>query len=302
MGTYNRKNRIWKNVFIIATVFFMVLSLLLGSIVFLNWDYISFKALMTQGYIKTDILDDLILEKVGVESNGNIMRYFDNLSIAAVTELIRETGKDYYTYQYNPSQFETYTVNREEKAAKSHIKELTPDTVYMLLTNFSEDTLEFFKNSIPEIKNYRNLVLDLRDNNGGDISVILDIADYFLDKNTIMLKETRKFRTAAIRAKIPKELSYDNLVILQNGNTASAAEQLITVLSYSLEDAVTVGVPTYGKYVGQTRIGLLRGFYVKATTLEWTAPDGILLDENGIAPDYTYEDNDIIDFVLENIL
>lgn len=302
MGTYNRKNKIWKNVFIVTTVFFLVLSLILGGVVFLNWDYISFKALMTQSYIKTDILDDLIFEKVGVESKGDFTKYFDNLSIAAVTELIRETGRDYYTYQYNPSQFETYTVNREEKAARSYVKELTPDTVYMLLTNFTSDTLEFFKNSISEIKGYKNLVLDLGDNGGGDISVILDIADYFIDKNTIMLKEYRSHSTANIRAKIEKELSYENLVILQNGNTASAAEQLITVLSYSLDNVASVGSPTYGKYVGQTRIGLLNGFYVKATTLEWTAPDGVSLDENGIAPDYIYTDDDIINFVLESIL
>ena len=91
MSRYTNKNKIWKNVFIATTVFFFTLSLALGAIVFVNWDYISFKTLMTQRYIHTDILDDLIEEHVGVESKGRFLQYFDNLSIAAVTDLIKKS-------------------------------------------------------------------------------------------------------------------------------------------------------------------------------------------------------------------
>jgi C-terminal processing protease CtpA/Prc len=302
MGTYSRKNKIWKNIFMATTVIFLLLSLILGGIVFFNWDYISFKALMTQRYIHTGLLDELVTEHVGVDSNGDFIQYFDNLSIAAVTEMINETGKDYYTYQYNPSQYQSYQTRREETAAQSHIKELTPDTVYMLLTNFTDDSLVFFESSINAIEPYDNLVLDLRDNGGGDIDVILEIADYFMDKYTIMLQESRRHKTVDIRAKNGLVLSYDNLVIMQNERTASAAEQLITALTSNLEEVSTVGVSTYGKYVGQTRIPLLRNFYVRATTLEWTAPDGTRLPAGGITPDYFYTEQDIIDYVLEALL
>ncbi len=303
MGIYNKKNKIWKNIFMITTVLFLVVSLILGAIVFFNWDYISFKALMTQRYLHTDLLDDLVNEHVGVESEDGFMKYFDNLSITAVADLINATGRDYYTYQYNPSQYESYTDWRAEKAAESHIKELTPDTVYMLLTNFTDDTQEFFINSIEAIKPYENLVLDLRDNGGGDIDVILKIADNFVDNNTVMLREYRRHKTTDIKAKTEKILAFNNLVILQNGNTASAAEQLITILTYTLDGVTTVGTPTYGKYVGQTSISLLRGFHVRATTLEWIAPDGTALAEGGISPDHTYTDGpDIIAYILETIL
>ena len=302
MGKYNRKNKILKNIFMVTTVLFLLLSIVLGGIVFYNWDYISFKALMTQRYIHTGLLDELVSEYVDIESDGDFITYFDNLSIEAVTRMINETGRDYYTYQYNPSQYESYQTGREEKAAQSYILELTPDTVYMLLTNFTDSSLAFFKESIPAIENYDNLVLDLRDNGGGDIDVILEIADNFMEKYTIMLQESRRHKAVDIRAKEGLNLAYDNLVILQNERTASASEQLITALTENLDEAVTVGVSTYGKYVGQTRIPLLRNFYVKATTLEWTAPDGTRLPEGGIEPDYFYTDSDIIDFVLANIL
>lgn len=302
MSRYTNKNKIWKNVFIATTVFFFTLSLALGAIVFVNWDYISFKTLMTQRYIHTDILDDLIEEHVGVESKGRFLQYFDNLSIAAVTDLIKNTGSDYYTYQYNPSQYASYTTSREETAATAYVEELTPDTIYMLLPNFTDDTFEFFKNSLEQINKYDNFILDLRDNGGGDISVILDIADFFLDKDTVMLQEFRRHMTSDIKAEDDSVLSFESIVLLQNGRTASASEQLITALTYTLDNITTVGSPTYGKYVGQTRIGLLRGFYVKATTLEWIAPDGTAMDESGIAPDFIYTSDDIIDYVLDNIL
>lgn len=303
MGTYSKKNKIWKNIFMITTVIFLVISLILGAVVFFNWDYISFKALMTQRYLHTEIMDELINENVGVESNGDFFKYFDNLSITAVTDLISATGKDNHTFQYNPSQYESYSTWRTEKAAESHIKELTPDTVYMLLTNFTDDTLEFFTNSVDVIKSYENLVLDLRGNGGGDIDVILEIADYFVDDGTVMLREFRRNKTTDIKAKTTKTLDFDNIVILQDGRTASASEQLITILTYTVDSTTTVGTPTYGKYVGQTSIALLRGFYVRATTLEWTAPDGTALAEGGISPDYTYTDDpDIIEFVLDTIL
>lgn len=302
MGRYTNKTKIWKNIFIITTAFFFTLSLLLGLIVYLNWDYISFKTLMTQRYIHTELMDDLIYENVGVESDQSMMKYFDNLAIDAVADRINETRKDYYTYQYNPDQFATYTSNREEKAAQSHIKVLTPDTVYMLLTNFTDDTLRFFEESLSQIEKYDNFVLDLQNNGGGDINVILEIADYFIEKNTNMLLEYRRHKTTAIKAKNEKCLDFENIVILQNGHTASASEQLVTALTYTLDNVTKVGTATYGKYVGQTRIALLRGFYVKATTLEWIAPDGTSLPEEGIAPDYIYTDDDIVDYVLSDIL
>ncbi|HPJ22191.1 MAG TPA: S41 family peptidase [Clostridia bacterium] len=294
--------RKWKKIFLGLFIFFLTISLILGTVVFLNWDYILFKAFITNRYLKTDILDEIYPEYIGQEINGRYFRYFDNLSIAAVTKLIRDTGDDYYTYQYNPDQFESYTSSREEKAALSYTEELTPDTIYMLLTNFTPDSLDFFIRSIPVISEYKNLVLDLRDNGGGDIDVIFKIADYFLPENAGIVTEYRRHRSTEILAKGIQELSFEKIVILQNNRTASASEQLIAALGYNLAEVTTVGTPTFGKSVGQTRIALLEGFYVKATTLEWKIPDGTEIDGNGIEPDVTYEGSDIIGYVLENLL
>lgn len=297
-----KKQRTLKKVFFGLFIAFLSISLILGTVVFLNWDYILFKAFMTNRYLKTEILDDIYSENIGQEIDGRYFRYFDNLSIAAVTKLIRDTGKDNYTYQYNPDQFADYTGTREKKAAESNTKELTPDTVYMLLTNFTPESLDFFRSSIDGISGYPNLVLDLRNNGGGDIKVIFEIADYFLPRGDVLVTEYRRHSTADILSKDEKELEFDNIVILQNGYTASASEQLIAALNYNLDETITIGTPTYGKSVGQTRIALLNGFYMKATTLEWKIPDGTGIHGIGIIPDIRYDDDDILDFILETIL
>lgn len=296
----NRKAK--QKILQISVIVLSVLVLLLGTTVFLNWDYISFKIFLSNRYLKTEILDSLYEEHVGMDVEGGYYKYFDNLSIAAVTKLIRDSGLDNYTYQYNPDQFERYTSNREEKARESYVEELTPGTVYMLLTNFTPESLEFFESSADAISGYRNLVLDLRGNGGGDLDVIFEIADYFIGKGSTLVLEQRRHKSTAIKAKTPVSLEYEKIVVLQDGNTASASEQLIMALEANIENFVKVGAPTRGKYVGQTRIPLLRNFYVKATTLEWTSPDGSVPDPDGIAPDFLYGEEDILSFVLDRVL
>lgn len=296
------KQKMWKNIFLSTSIFFLVLSLVLGTLVYLNWDYISFKYFMSSQYLKTDLLDSIYEDQVGIDPHGEYYKYFDNLSIAAVTKLIRDTGLDHYTYQYNPSQFTDYTSGREEKAALSHTKELTPNTIYMSLTNFIPNTLSFFKSSIEELNKYDNLVLDLRRNGGGDLDIIFKIADFFIEKDAVMLIEYRRSQTSDIISKNNSVFSFDKIIILHDEYTASASEQLIVILKYGLDIITTVGKSTYGKSVGQTRIPLLRGFYVKATTLEWRSPDGTVIKETGIIPDFFYMEEDIIDYILNEIL
>jgi hypothetical protein len=291
-----------KRVLQTSVILLSAMVLLLGTVVFLNWDYICFKLFLSNRYLKTEILDSIYEEYVGIDAKGEYYKYFDNLSIAAVTKLIRDSGLDNYTYQYNPDQFESYTSNREEKAKESYFEELTPETVYMKLTNFTPASLEFFKLAADDISGYSNLVLDLRGNGGGDLDVIFEIADYFIEKGSAFVLEQRRHKTTAIKAKTPASLDYEKIVVLQDGNTASASEQLIIALEANIDGFVKVGTPTRGKYLGQTRIPLLRDFYVKATTLEWIAPDGTVPEPGGITPDYVYEDEDAVAFVLGRIL
>ena len=76
-----------------------------------------------------------------------------------------------------------------------------------------------------------------------------------------------------------KAYEYDNIVILQNENTASASEIMISALTYHLGDKVTlVGTKSYGKGIAQSKVQVFEGAYtLQYTCAKWYQPDGTWL-------------------------
>ncbi len=92
----------------------------------------------------------------------------------------------------------------------------------------------------------QGLILDLRDNGGGLVSMATRIADLFLERNkTILVTEGRHKRSSehytAGNGDILKGLP---LVVLINGNSASSAEILTAALKYN-HRAIVVGRPVF---------------------------------------------------------
>src|SRR5690606_838848 len=97
----------------------------------------------------------------------------------------------------------------------------------------------------------RALVLDLRANPGGILDAALAVADRFVEEGVLVSTrsrtETLSWKASAARTSL-KGLP---LVVLVDGDSASASE----VLCGALQDhraAVVVGEPTYGKGAVQT--------------------------------------------------
>lgn len=79
---------------------------------------------------------------------------------------------------------------------------------------------------------------------------------------------------------------FDQIVILQNENTASASEVLIGALKDNLADQVTtVGTTTYGKGTKQVLIPFDDGTSLKYTETEWLTPDETSINKSGFVPD-----------------
>lgn len=99
-------------------------------------------------------------------------------------------------------------------------------------------------------------ILDLRDNPGGLVRAGLDVAGMWLDgslvPHTIVHTINRAGQTAPIAAAPAAPLTRDPLVVLVNGNSASASE----ILAGALQDnarAALVGQQTFGK--GRIQVG-----------------------------------------------
>lgn len=151
---------------------------------------------------------------------------------------------------------------------------LTPDKVQEALDSFTA-------------AGYSKLIIDLRNNPGGLITSVINVADKFIENGTIVSTrsripyENRDFtasgRSTVVSPAIP-------IVVLINKGSASASE----ILAGALKDhkrAYLLGETTYGKGSVQQVLDLLNNDMMKITIARYYTPSGANIDETGIPPD-----------------
>lgn len=148
----------------------------------------------------------------------------------------------------------------------------------------SKDSYDEFVAEFEKIKgiDLTSLIIDLRNNPGGDLNVVTKIADYILPSGVITYTEDKNGKRQYYES--TEELSLNiPIVILVNGGSASASE----VLSGALKDynkAELVGEKTFGKGVVQTVIPLYDGSGLTVTSAKYYTPSGECIHEKGIEP------------------
>lgn len=168
-----------------------------------------------------------------------------------------------------------------------------PDGIgYIRLTTFSSESASAVKDALREMLKdpaLKGLVIDLRGNGGGYLESAVQIAGYFVDKGTEIVRtrgreasEEKIFKTTQnpLAPKLP-------LAILTDGSTASASE----ILSGSLQDldrAVIVGSRSFGKGLVQNTVNLPYGDVLKLTRGRYYIPSGRLIQ----AIDYSHRNPD----------
>lgn len=157
---------------------------------------------------------------------------------------------------------------------------------YIEFNSFDEGCNEEFKQKVEELKsqNIKGLIIDIRNNGGGLVNEALKIADYLVNKDSILLITTDKNAKEEIdKAKIEPIIDVP-IVLLTNKNSASASE----ILAGALKDngkATIVGEKTYGKGVIQELLTLVDGSGLKITTNEYYTPNRNKINKVGITPD-----------------
>jgi carboxyl-terminal processing protease len=125
------------------------------------------------------------------------------------------------------------------------------------------------------------VVLDLRDNPGGLVTEAQLVASMFISHGVIVTTRGRTQPTETIDATGHPLAPSLPMVVLVNGNTASAAE----IVSGALQDhhrAVIVGTRTYGKGVFQEIRPLSNGGALDITVGQYFLPNGKNLGAGGL--------------------
>ena len=236
--------------------------------------------------------------KAGVAA-GDILTGVDDMECSA------ETVNDVITYIKSAAEGQSVTLHILRGEEKLDIS-VTPETIqnvmvtgqmigddigYIKIDNFesSQDSeartaYDDFMDQVNSLRNsgMTRMIIDLRDNPGGDLGVVSKIADEFLSDGIITYTEDKKGEKNYIYAQ-SGSMDYP-VVIVTNGSSASASE----VLTGALKDngrATVVGEKTYGKGVVQRTYPLSDGSGITVTIARYFTPSGVCIHGIGIEPD-----------------
>ena len=130
----------------------------------------------------------------------------------------------------------------------------------------------------------RGYIIDIRGNTGGVVEEAVRIADLWLSEGIIASMKDRAGKTTVYRAKLGNTLPDVPVVVMVDGQTASAAEVLAAGLIKN-NRARSVGTQTFGKGTVQTLMRLADGSALRLTVARLFGPKGHSLEGLGIRPD-----------------
>jgi carboxyl-terminal processing protease len=159
---------------------------------------------------------------------------------------------------------------------------------YLRIIEFTPNTAQRVQDALSsfEAAKFKGLIIDLRNNPGGLITSVADVADKFIDSGTIVSTKSRSgFDNPFIASKnnttMPKNIP---IIVLINKGSASASE----ILAGALKDyrlAYLVGEKTYGKGSVQQPVPLPNNDGIKITIARYYTPSDSNIDKVGIPPD-----------------
>jgi carboxyl-terminal processing protease len=203
-----------------------------------------------------------------------------------------------------------FTVERARIELINVEYELLEDNIgYIRLANFSVDARDLIDDALVELNatDLNGLILDLRNNPGGYLTVSTEIAGLFIEEGPILIEEfgTGERRTFRVQDGIVYQTFQDGserpfaanagyagvdapIVVLINEASASASE-LVAGAWQASEVATIIGTTSFGKGTVQTLSTLPNGGSLRLTIARWLTPDGTSITEMGITPDIIVE-------------
>ncbi|MEM6805164.1 MAG: carboxy terminal-processing peptidase [Bacteroidota bacterium] len=138
------------------------------------------------------------------------------------------------------------------------------------------------------------IILDLRNNGGGSLADVVEMAGLFIEEGPIVQVKSREGKPYILRDRDPEVQYEGKLVVLVNEFSASASE----IMAAAIQDykrGVVVGTTTYGKGTVQRFVDLddlIRGSYevkplgdLKMTTQKFYRINGGATQLKGVVPD-----------------
>lgn len=169
------------------------------------------------------------------------------------------------------------------------------DIGYVNIAQFTGNDVTGFQEAVEAFKSagVSGIVVDLRNNPGGLLTDVVQIADMVLPEGLVTYVEDRHGN----RQEETSDAEYWDIpmVVLVNGMSASASE-LFTAAIQDYDRGTVVGTTTFGKGIVQTLITFSDdGAGMQLTTASYYSPNGRSIHQTGVEPDVTVELNEDYD-------
>lgn len=242
----------------------------------------------------TKVYDDSPAKDAGIESGDTIYSINDNvLTDETLDELLvdikGEEGKEVKMQLKRGEE----TIDADMKLREVLIDvvsyEMLEDNIgYIIIDQFTGTSAEQVEEAINDLKSQgmERVIVDLRDNPGGQLECIQAILNYFLPKDKLLLySETKDGEQERYYTENDGLITDMPLCVLVNENSASASEVFAGVVK-CYDRGKLVGTKTFGKGIMQSTFGLSDGTAIKLTIGKYYLPDDSNIHGIGIEPDY----------------
>lgn len=192
-------------------------------------------------------------------------------------------GEEELTVEVTPAAVEIPTVS---------YRMLEDQIGYLRITEFDTVTVQQFRDAMVELEDQgmESLIVDVRDNPGGNLDSVCEILDELLPEGLIVYAENKEGRREEHTSDGEHQFTKP-VAVLVNGNSASASEIFAGVIQ-DYELGPVVGSQTYGKGVVQRTYLLDDGSALKLTTDRYYTAKGQDIDGKGVTPDALVEETD----------
>lgn len=214
-----------------------------------------------------------------------------------VSHIKGEKGTEVNLTVYRGKNHEEITVtavrNRIQAQTVSH-RMMDGGIGYIAVSEFDLVTYDQYKQALEDLESQgmKGLIVDLRNNPGGNLTTVCDMVDLMLPEGLIVYTKDKSGKKEEISSDDAHQFNLP-LAVLVNGNSASASE----IYAGAIQDHGTgtiVGTQSYGKGLVQQIFDLKDGTSVKLTIAEYFTPNGRNIHGKGITPDVEveYEENE----------
>lgn len=266
---------------------------------------IEMKAEIGEGMLLINVLPDSPAESGGVLSGDHIVSIDQidcrNMTTDKAANLLRgSSGSQVVLELESPDGGATRIAKVTRKAVQVRsfpiVKMLDRENGigYIKMTGFQKTSASELDAALKKLhgQGMRSLIWDVRGNPGGLLSAAVEVLDRFLEEGTLVSTRGRvtdqNWSYTAHRPgtwKIP-------LVLLVDGNSASASE----IVAGALTDhrrATVIGRKTYGKWSVQSIFPIRGSTGLRLTTAKFYSPQGNTYGKIGIKPKITVEKDEL---------